>query len=336
MNRITTVFTAVAVLATALSCAPAAEQTAAPEPLIVYSGRNESLVGPILERFTASTGAAVEVRYGDTSELTATLLEEGANTPADVFISQDAAALGALSDAGLLAGLPEGVLDRVPAANRSSEDLWVGVSGRARTMVYNPERIAREELPLRLEEVVEERFAGRYGVAPTNGSFQAHMAVYQVVEGAEALDALLAGMAANGAQRYPKNSAIVQATAAGEVDFGLVNHYYVWRALAEDPEAPVAVAYFSEGEASNFVNMAGAGVLSDRVEAVELVSYLLSDEAQAYFSSETFEYPLVASVEPAEGLTPLSQVPTPGVDFGTVAGALEDTLDRIAASGLID
>lgn len=306
----------------------------------VYSGRSESLIGPILERFTDDTGIEVEVRYGETAELAATLLEEGAATPADIFISQDAAALGAVAGAGLFGALPAEVVDRVLPQYADPDGRWVGLSGRARTVVYNTDRMSENELPRSLEEVAEPRFKGRFGVAPLNGSFQAHMAVYRAVEGAEALDELLAGMVANDPQRYPKNGAIVDAVLAGEVDFGLVNHYYLWRALAENPDAPGANFSMPGGgtagsETGGFVNIAGAGLLSEDAGALELVRYLLGEEAQRYFAEETFEYPLAAGVAPSVELTPLAELAAPDLNFQQVSAELEATLQAIQGSGLI-
>lgn len=338
----TPIFSAVLCLALAAcgGTSPAGEDSASQSadessPVTVYSGRNESLVGPILERFTVVTGIPVEVRYGGTAELAATLLEEGPATPAEVFISQDAAALGAVAGEGMLRALPADLLDRLPARFADPAGRWVGLSGRARVLVYNPEAITPEELPQTLDEVTDPRYRGRFGVAPLNASFQAHMAVYRALEGAPALDELLAGMVANEPRRYPKNSAIVAAVIAGEVDFGLVNHYYLWRALKEDPEAPGRNYFQPGGGASSFVNVAGAGVLADRPEAVELVRFLLSDEAQRYFAEETFEYPLVAGVEPVTDLQPLAELETPDIDYAAVAAELPATLSAIDASGLV-
>ncbi len=310
--------------------APSSGQSTA--SLLVYSGRNESLIGPILDRFGTRAGIEVRVRYGDTAEMAATLFEEGVATPADVFISQDAASLGALSGAGLLRPLPQAVLDRVPARFRAPTGDWVGLSGRARTVVYNTDRVKREELPRGLEEVTHPRYRQAFGIAPTNGSFQAHVAVYRVLHGRQATRRLLEGMAANEPGRYLKNSAIVEAVIAGEVDWGLVNHYYLWRALKENPDAPAA-NFTMPG--SSFVNLAGAAVLSSRELAVELVEFLLSEEAQAYFAETTFEYPLVAGVPAAAGLPPLDQLASPEVDLAEVARVLPDTLSLISESGLI-
>lgn len=303
--------------------------------LVVYSGRSESLVGPMLETLERETGIRIEVRYGGTSELAATILEEGENSPADLFLSQDAAALGALSGEGRLRVLPQELLEAVPSRFRSNRGDWVGLSGRARTLVYEPSRISAGDLPRSLEAIGSDKYRGRFGVAPTNGSFQAHMAVYRAVNGAEALETLLESFSMNNPQAFPKNSAIVEGVIAGEIDFGLVNHYYLWRALQEDPSVTALNYFIPEGEASGFVNVAGVGVLSEAPEALEVVAYLLSKTAQGYFAHETYEYPLVESVAPSVDLPPLSEIRSPDVDFAQVSAVFEETLEAIDRSGLI-
>ncbi|MEM9290928.1 MAG: extracellular solute-binding protein [Acidobacteriota bacterium] len=345
-RRACTVFTASAALIFLAACggstnetAPAeesatAQDAAASETLTVYSGRNESLIQPIIDRFSEQSGVEVKVRYGGTAELAATLLEEGSASPADVFIGQDLAALGALAQAGLFQPLPQEILDRVPARFRGPEGRWIGLSGRARVVVYNTDALTADQLPASLEEVGDSRFSGRFGVAPNNGSFQAHMAVYREIKGEEALAALLKSFAENDAQIYPKNSAIVEAVITGEIDFGLVNHYYLMRALNENPEAPGA-NFVQSGEAASFVNLAGTGIIdSGSAEAAQLVDFLTSDEAQTYFSTTTFEYPVIASVTADSRLTPLEELPSPDVNFGAVSDGYEAALDAIAASDL--
>jgi iron(III) transport system substrate-binding protein len=306
----------------------------AAEPLVVYSGRNENLIAPLLDRFTAASGIPVEVRYGETAELAATLFEEGEATPAGVFVSQDAAALGALAAAGRLTPLPDDVVGRIPTIYRDPEGRWVGLSGRARVLVYNTREIAPDALPASLDEVGEPRYRGRFGVAPLNASFQAQVAAYHALEGAEATAELLSRIAANEPRTFPNNGAIVQAAIAGEIDFGLVNHYYLWRALEEDPAAPARNHFQTGGGASSFVNVAGVGVLRESPEALELVRFLVSDEAQRYFAEETFEYPLVAGVEPSVELEPLASLDPAAIDFRQVSAVLEETLELIRASGL--
>lgn len=319
-------------LALLTACAAPSEET--PRSLTLYSGRNERLVDPIIERFTEASGIEVRVRYGGATELAATLLEEGRSTPAQLFFSPDAAALGALSREGLLVPMPESLLARVPARFRAADGDWVGTSGRARSVVYNTERLTPAELPDRLAEVGDPKWRGRFGLAPTNTSFQAHMAMIHVLEGEQALRELLAAMRDNEPMRYPKNSPIVEAVIAGEVDWGLVNHYYLWRALSERPDAP-GKNHFMTGDAmSGFVNLAGLGLLHETPEALELVEFLLGDEAQRYFAEETFEYPLVPGIEPAVELPPLESVIPSQVDFRKMSQILPETQRLIEESGL--
>jgi iron(III) transport system substrate-binding protein len=306
----------------------AAEAT--PGKLTIYSGRNEKLIGPLLERFERASGVDVEVRYASTSELAATLMEEGERTPAELFIAQDAAALGALSAAGLLSEIPAATVERVAARYRSPRNDWVGLSGRARTVVYNPELISESDLPQRLSDAADPRYRGKFGLAPNNASFQAHMAAYGALNGEAALTELLTGLAANEPKVYPKNTPIVEAVIAGEIEWGFVNHYYLLRALAETPDAPGENFVMPTGDGSDFLNIAGAGLLRETEAALALLRFLLADEAQRYFREETFEYPLVAALD-ADGGSPGE---TSRVDFGEVSAMLETTLGLIRDSQL--
>jgi len=329
MNRL--VCAALAVLLIA-SCSGRPAEDA--EEVVVYSGRNESLIGPLLDRFTEKTGIQVRVRYGGTAELAATLMEEGERTPAGLFVSQDAAALGALSELGMLGPVPSQTLARLPARFRSPNGDWVGLSGRARVVVFNSELTSEQDLPHSLTDVVDSRYRGRFGIAPTNASFQAHMALYLARNGEAALRELLEGMAANDPLPFPKNSPLVEAVIAGEIEWGLVNHYYLWRALKENPAAPARNFFMRGGDVSSFVNLAGAALLSDDPAAAELLEFLLTDEAQRYFADETYEYPLVPDVEAAEGLPSLEGMGTTEVDYSELSEALDATLTLINESGL--
>ena len=171
------------------------------EVLTVYSGRSESLIAPILEQFTEATGIEVEVLYGSTSAIATQILEEGDNSPADVYIAQDAGALGALAKAERLTPLQDEILERVVnPAFVSPDDLWVGISGRARVLVYNPELLEELELelPESLLDLTGEEWRGQVGWAPTNGSFQAHITAMREVLG-EMAEAPAAAAALGGA-----------------------------------------------------------------------------------------------------------------------------------------
>jgi iron(III) transport system substrate-binding protein len=303
--------------------------------LTIYCGRNERLIQPILDRFTQRSGIPIRVRYGSTSELAATLMEEDRGTPAALFIAQDAAALGALSRAGLFRPLPSELLQDVPPQFRSAGGDWVGLSGRARVIVYNVTRVEPTDLPQSLTDATDPRFKGRFGIAPSNASFQAQLAAFRSINGPERFAELLDGLVRNEPHRYAKNSPIVQAVIAGEIDWGLVNHYYLWRALQEDPDAPARNFFMPADDGSSFVNLAGAGMLREDPRSVELLHFLLSDEAQRYFAEQTFEYPLAAGVEPAVALPPLGEVTTSNMDYGRLAENLDTVLRQISDSGLL-
>ena len=309
------------------------------DSLTIYSGRSSSLVGPILERFAEDEGIEVRVRYGGTTELAGTILEEGSNSPADVFLAQDAGALGALVDEGRFMPLPEELLNRVPSPFRSPDDLWVGVSGRARVIAYNTERIDPEaDLPNSILDFTDPRWDGRIGWAPPNASFQAFVTALRLIEGDESALAWLRGIKANGTTAFPNNITLVDAVAKGEVDVGFTNHYYLFRFLAEEGEGFGARNYnLSGGDAGALVNVAGAGILkaSDSVDNAQLfLDYLLSRTAQQYFADETFEYPLVEGVATDPRLKPLSELEAPDIDLADISD-LEGTLELLREASVL-
>ncbi|HEU0234855.1 MAG TPA: iron ABC transporter substrate-binding protein [Candidatus Limnocylindrales bacterium] len=321
------------------SAAPASP-TATPldGTLTVYSGRTESLIGPVIERFEAATGVEVEVKYGDTAELAATILEEGSASPADVYIAQDAGALGAVAAEGILAGLPSAVLDRVDVRFRSPAAAWVGVSGRARVAAYDIRAIADGALPPSILDFTDPAWKGRLGWAPTNGSFQAFVTALRVLEGEDAARAWLEGIAANEPKVYEGNNPVVAAIAAGEIEVGFVNHYYALQQAAEQgPQFPVANHFFAGGDPGALVNVAGAGILTTSANpaaALAFVEFLLADETQAYFAAETFEYPLVPGIEIDERLVPLDELEPPDIDLSDLSD-LQGTLRLLSEVGIL-
>jgi iron(III) transport system substrate-binding protein len=306
--------------------------------LVVYSGRSESLVGPVIERFETATGVDVRVKYGDTAELAATILEEGDASPADVYFAQDAGALGAVAAEGRLAGLPSSVLDRVDARFRSPEGTWVGVSGRVRVAAYDTRAIGDGVLPASITAVPDPAWKGRLGWAPTNGSFQAFVTAFRVLEGDDAARAWLEGIVANEPKVYEGNNPVVAAIAAGEIEVGFVNHYYALQQAAEaGPAFPVANHFFAAGDPGALVNVAGAGVLTTSANptaALAFLEFLLADETQAYFAGETFEYPLVSGVEIDERLVPLDELEPPDIDLSDLSD-LEGTLRLLSEVGIL-
>jgi iron(III) transport system substrate-binding protein len=305
----------------------------------LYSGRNETLVGPLVEAYAEETGISVDTRYGGTGELAATILEEGDDTPASLFFSQDAGALGLLADDGHFAPLPSELVDRVDERFRDPEGRWVGVTGRARVLAYNTEILAAEDLPPSVRGLTDPAWAGRVGWAPENASFQAFITAFRLIDGDDAVKSWLEAMIANGTVNFgDSNSAIVQAIGNGEIDAGLVNHYYVYAVGREAGEGfPVANHFFAAGDPGALINVAGIGLIEgadDAEAALAFADFLLSGDAQEYFATETFEYPLIQGVAAPEGLVPLSEIGHPDIELGDLAD-LRGTLDLLSEVGLI-
>ena len=306
--------------------------------LTIYSGRSEDLVQPIIDRFIDETGIDVTVRYADSSDLAATILEEGDGSPADVFFAQDPASLGTVALADLFAALPDDVITSVPERFSDSGGSWVGVSGRARVVVHDPTVAPIAELPDTEDGFADPSWAGRVGIAPTNGSFLAFVAAKILLDGEEATRTWLTAMANNGSPTYPKNSAIVSAVIDGQVPTGLVNHYYLLRALAEDPGAAAANHFFTTASAGSLVMPAGVGIMASSESsdaALTFVRYLLGTPAQQYFSEETFEYPLVPGIEADPRLPVIDALPTPDIDLSLLATTLDRATDLVAEAGLL-
>ncbi len=306
--------------------------------LTVYSGRSEELVGPLIEQFEAESGIDVEVRYGDTAQMAGAILEEGDNSPADVYYGQDAGALGALSDEGRFQNLEPTVLDRVDPQFRSADGQWVGVSGRARVAVYNTDILSEDDLPESILDFTDPAWGGgKIGWAPTNGSFQAFVTALRVSEGEEGARAWLEGIQANEPKVYDSNVPVVNAVGAGEIQVGFVNHYYLARTLAENSEFPAANYLFPNGDLGSLVNVAGVGIIDtaeNTEEAQRFVDFLLSEPAQQYFAAETFEIPLVDGVEPEADLPPLESLQQPDINLNELAD-LQGTIDLMTEVGVL-
>jgi iron(III) transport system substrate-binding protein len=306
--------------------------------ITVYSGRGGGLIGALIDRYEARYDTDVKVRFGDTAELASTILEEGDASPADVFFSQDAGALGALEKEGRLAELPASVLDEVPARYRSPEGRWVATSARARVVAFNRKRVRRDELPRSILGFTDERWKGRIGWAPTNGSFQAFVTALRKLEGDDTARDWLEGIVANDPQTFENNTAIRDAIASEEIDVGFINHYYVAEAqAAEGPDYPVDVYFPPGGDPGSLVNVAGIGMLASsekRDQVLRFTRYMLSRTGQEYFAQRLKEYPVAAGVQADRRLVPLERIDQPRIDLSNLDD-LRGTLELIEESGAL-
>lgn len=306
------------------------------ETLTIYSGREEKLMGPLIQQAEKDLGIDIEVRYGDSTELAIALLEEGKNSPADVFYAQDAGSLGAVAKEKRTLTLPVELLEKVDEQFRSPIGQWVGISGRARVIDYNTKLVKPSELPTSVMQLTDPKWQGLVGWAPTNGSFQSFVTAMRLLEGDQKTLEWLKAMKANGAKEYPKNSAIVEALGRGEIALGLVNNYYLYRFTKDNPNFPVA-HHYTHGDAGALINVAGLAVLNttdQKSDAQKFVAYMLGPKAQKYLTQEFYEYPLVQGVLASQKQIPLGQLQNPQVDLSNLSD-LEGTLSLLQEAGLL-
>ena len=304
--------------------------------LTIYSGRSEEFIAPFFANWEQESGIKLNVRYGDSAELAAQILEEGKNSPADLFLSQDAGSLGAVSTAGLFTKLPTGTGAQIEDIYIAGDRSWIGVTGRARVFAYNPQAVTL--LPQSVTDLTKPVYKGRVGIAPSNASFQAFVTALINEKGVQFAENWLKEMKDNDAQIYLKNSAIVEAIDKGEIDLGLVNHYYTWevsQALGRDID--VENGFFAPGDIGNLVNVSGVGVMATSEKqqaALDLINYLTSEVAQAKFVEDTHEYSLIPGSKAPASLPELKSIGSPKVDLVSLE-KVQATQDLLTKVGLL-
>lgn len=326
-------------LTSCAGAAPSSAPTDAPDDtsLVVYSGRDEALIAPLIEHFEEASSIDVDVRYAGSTELAAQLLEEGERSPAQVFLSQDSGSLGAVDGAGMLASLPDDIAAAVPPAYTSSDGNWVGLTGRARVIAYDSQTYTADDIPGDVFELTQPQWRGKVAIVPSNASFQAFVTALRVQEGEDRARQWLTDMVANDAQIYSKNGEVLEAVNSGAVPLGLINHYY-WARSEQDPTTLRAQLKFGDpGTVSALVNVTGAGILSTAAASTaarEFVAFLVGEQAQRYFAEETFEYPLAAGVDAPAGVPALDQLGGPDIDLSSLS-SVDRTVGLLTETGLL-
>ncbi len=306
--------------------------------LVVYSGRNEALVEPLMAQFEQQSGFRVSVRYGSSAEMGAALLEEGDRTPAQVFFSQEVGAIGVLERAGMLAELPAALVGRADERFRPTEgNRWVGVTGRSRVIVYNPDLVP--VVPAGVLDLTDKRYAGQVAWIPTNAGFQAFVTAFRVSKGEAATRAWLEAMKANGAREYASNDEVLAAVDNGDIAIGLINHYYWARLLAEvgDAELNAELVFPKGDDPGGLVNATAVGILAGAAKneaALAFVAFLLSKTGQTYFAAETLEYPVVEGIADPNGVPPLDQLQGPALDLSDL-DSLQESQALLTDLGLL-
>ncbi|MDK3256538.1 iron ABC transporter substrate-binding protein [Blastococcus capsensis] len=293
------------------------------DTLTVYSAQHESLVRTMLADFTEETGIELEFRDANDSELANQIVEEGDASPADVFLTENSPAIDVVDQAGLLAPLDEEALGQVDEQFRPSSGNWVGFAARSTVLAYSPEAVSEDQLPTSILELADPQYEGRVGVAAGGADFQAIVSAVLALEGEDATRQWLTGLERN-AEIYASNTAVMKAVDEGEIDLGVMYHYYWYRDQAEGGLVgdDAELHYFGNSDPGAFLSVSGAGVLasSDQPDqAQRLVAYLTDRAAQERLAdSDALEYAVGTGVESADVLPPLAELEAPEVDPGAL------------------
>jgi iron(III) transport system substrate-binding protein len=294
-------------------------------PLTLYNAQHEDLITAMVDGFTEQTGIEVELRSGDDAELANQIVAEGEASPADVFVTENSPSIDLVAEAGLLAPVEDSTLAQVPSRYSPADGSWVGFAARSTVFAYNSGKLTEAQLPASLLDLADPAWKGRFGIAPGGADFQAIVSAVLELRGEDAARTWLAGLKQN-AQIYQGNTAVMKAVNQGEIEAGVIYHYYWYkdRAEASENSANVELHYFGNQDPGAFVSVSGAGVIasSDQSdEAQQLVAYLTSADGQRRAAESTaLEYVVGNGVASAAALPPLDGLQAPVVDPGTLNG----------------
>ncbi len=307
--------------------------------ITVYSGRSESLMAPVFDAYECASGNAVDVRWGSSADLALLAGEEGDRSPADVFLSRSPGPVGYLQARDFLQPLDEAVLNLAPEQYRSSTGHWVGFTGRKRVLVYNTENVAAADLPDSVFALTGPEYRGRVAIPATNGSFVDWFTVLRSQHGDDVATQWINDMRANGARYYPNNRSIIDAANRGEIDFGLVNHYYNYQEAAANGDSHRAANHELGSDdigALLIITAASVTAHTEKAElANDLVAHLLAESSQRFFTDSSLEYPLAAGVAPNDVLPEVAAPAVGSIDFDDLGAGFESTNAIIAASGIL-
>jgi len=306
--------------------------------ITVYNAQHEQLLEEIAPLFTDKTGIQVQLRNGDDFELANQIVQEGDASPADVFLTENSPAMSLVDSQDLFAPLDDQVLGLVPARFSPTSGNWMGFVARSTVLVHNTANVSEDELPASILELAEPEWAGRVAFSPSGADFQAIVSAVLELEGAEATAAWLEGLAANG-EIYDGNNLVLEAVNAGEVDTGIIYHYYWYRDQAEAGEnsSDSALHFFTDQDPGAFVSVSGAGVLASsekQDDAQAFVEFLSSVEGQqALADSYALEYPLNPQVELDPPVKPLDELEPPRIPLESLNGP--EVIELMQDAGLL-
>jgi len=300
----------------AWASAPAAAQD---DGIVVYTSQHAALTQAWADGFTAATGVPVTVRKGTDTVMANQIIQEGASSPADVFLSENSPAMTLVEQAGLFAPLDPATLERIPEEFRPSSGLWTGIAARTTVFVFNTELLSEDELPASMLDLAGPEWRGRWGAAPAGADFQAIVSALLELRGPEEAGAWLAGLKQN-ALAYRGNFEAMRGANVGEVEGALIYQYYYFgdRQGTGESSDKIALHYFGNQDPGAFVSVSGGGVLasSSHPEAAhQFLAFVTGPEGQAILRDGTsFEYPVNSGVGANPALRPLTELDYPRID----------------------
>ena len=329
-------FLKAALLATALL--GATQVFAADDGIVVYNAQHESLTKAWVEGFTKETGIKVTVRNGDDTEMGNQIVQEGAASPADVFLTENSPAMVLVDNAGLFAPVAPTTLEQVEAAYRPAHGKWVGIAARSTVFVYNPAKLPEADLPKSLMDLAGPAWKGRWGASPAGADFQAIVSAVLELKGEAATLEWLKGMK-NNVTAYRGNSAVLKAVNAGQIDSGVIYHYYSFGDQAKTGENSnnTALHYFKHKDPGAFVSVSGGGVLASskhKEQAQALLKWITGKDGQDILKTgKSFEYAVGKNAPSNPKLVPLSQLDAPVVDASKLDS--KKAVDLMTQAGLL-
>ncbi len=305
----------------ALSCAlfGASQAVAQDTDLVVYNAQHETLTKAWIAGFTQDTGIKVTLRNGDDTEMANQLVQEGAKSPADVFLTENSPAMMLVQNAGLFAPVAPSTLEQVGAPYRPAQGKWVAIAARSTVFVYNKEKLAADKLPASMLDLAQPAWKGRWGASPAGADFQAIVAAVLALKGEPATLEWLKGLKAN-ATVYRGNSAVLKAVNAGQVEGGVIYHYYSYvdQAKTGENSKNTSLHYFKHQDPGAFVSQSGGGVLASskhQEQAQALLKWITGPKGQAILKTgNSFEYAVGQGAASNPKLVPLAELDAPTVD----------------------
>ncbi|MBK5548828.1 MULTISPECIES: iron ABC transporter substrate-binding protein [unclassified Pseudomonas] len=308
-----------ALLATALVSAGHVYAATEADGIVVYNAQHESLTKSWVEGFTKETGIKVTVRNGDDTEMGNQIVQEGAASPADVFLTENSPAMVLVENAGLFAPVAPTTLEQIGSPYRPAHGKWVGIAARSTVFVYNPAKLTEADLPKSLMDLASPSWKGRWAASPSGADFQAIVAAVLELKGEAATLDWLKAMKVN-STAYRGNSAVLKAVNAGQIDSGVIYHYYrfVDQAKTGENSKDTSLHYFKHKDPGAFVSISGGGVLASskhKEQAQAFLKWITGKDGQAILKNgNSFEYAVGQNAESNPKLTPLSQLDAPAVD----------------------